>query len=92
MEITINLTETEYKALAYIAVDPQEWIQNLAQARAAAAIQEIYDLEVQRMSNDPNVESIPADKNKVVLEANIKTAAQRHEDFLQNNLPIPQTP
>ncbi len=84
VDYTITITDAEQKALAYIAVDPQEWITNLVKARAAAGIQEIYDLEVARMMNDPSVESIPANKETVVLQANIQSAAER-----ANNIPMP---
>lgn len=74
---TVEVSDTEDKALAYIAVNPQEWIENLVKARAAAGIQEIYDLEVARMTADPTITSIPADKNAVVLAANVQSAAER---------------
>lgn len=85
-DYTITITEVEQKALAYIAIDPQEWIENLVKVRAAAAIQEIYDLEVARMLNDPNVQSIPADKETVVLSANVQSAADRLQNVV---LPTP---
>lgn len=77
VDYTITLTEAEEKALAYVAVDPAEWIENLVKVRASAAIQEIYDMEIARMLADPNVESIPADKETVVLNANVQSAAER---------------
>lgn len=82
VDIVVSLTENEYKGLSYIAVDPQEWIENLAKARAAAAIQEIYEAEIVRMTNDPDVTSIPANKDVVVSQAVIKTAAERQSEFL----------
>jgi len=39
---------------------------------------EIYDMEVARMTADPSITSIPADKNAVILAANVQTAAQRN--------------
>jgi len=39
---------------------------------------EIYDMEVARMTADPDITTIPADKDAVVLAANVQTAAQRN--------------
>jgi hypothetical protein len=88
VDITITITDEEMKALAYAAVDPVEWITNLTKSRAAAATQEIYDNELARMMADPEIKSIPADKDAVVRAANIKSAADRHADFLANP-PVP---
>lgn len=77
MEIIINLTDSEYKALSYVAVDPQEWIQNAASARANAAMQEIFQIETLKAISDPNVKSIPADIDSVVLASDLPSAADR---------------
>jgi len=44
MDYTITLTDTEVKALEYIAADPKEWITNAAQTRARRSIAEILPL------------------------------------------------
>lgn len=77
MDITITLTEAEHKALAYVALDPQEWVQNAASARAHTAMEEIFQAEVQRMLSDPTVTEIPADREAVVLASELPSAAQR---------------
>lgn len=41
MDYTITLTETEKKAMEYIAVDVDDWITNAATNRARIAIDEI---------------------------------------------------
>jgi hypothetical protein len=71
MEIKINLTEAETKALAYVAFDPQEWAENAVKERARIAMEEIFQAEAQRMLADPTVTSIPAD---------IKSAAERQAE------------
>ena len=78
MEIKITLTSTQEKALAYVAASPQEWAENLVHNRCRIAIDEIYNMEVARMTADPNITSIPADKNAVVLAADIQSVAQRN--------------
>ena len=80
MEYTITLTEAQDKALAYVAADPAEWIQNAASERARIAMEEIFQMEVQRMLSDPTIQQIPADREAVVLAADIKSAAERNTE------------
>ena len=40
-DFTISLTDTQVKGLEYVAVSPQEWIENCATARADQAKDEI---------------------------------------------------
>lgn len=85
MEYTVKLTEAQNKALAYVATDPAEWIQNAASERARIAMEEIFQAEVQRMLADPNITEIPADREIIVLAADIKSAAERSLE-IKNNL------
>jgi hypothetical protein len=78
MKITIELTDAQAKALAYVAASPQEWAENAIHNRCRIAIDEIYDMEVARMTADPEITSIPADKDTVVLAADIPSAAERN--------------
>jgi hypothetical protein len=80
MEIKITLTEAEAKALAYVAYDPQEWAENAVHERARIAMDEIFQLEVQRMLTDPNTTEIPADREAVVLDSDIKSASERQAE------------
>ena len=77
MDITITLTQAEAKALAYVAYSPQEWAENAVKERARIAMEEIFQAEVQRMLADPNTTEIPADREVVVLAANIQSAVDR---------------
>lgn len=77
MKITVTLTDAEAKALGYVALSPEEWVQNAATERARIAMEEIFQLEVQRMLADPNTTEIPADREQVVLNAQIQSAAER---------------
>jgi hypothetical protein len=76
--LTIELTTAQEKALAYVAASPQEWAENAVYNRCRIAIDEIYDIEVARMTADPDITSIPADKDAVVLAAAIQSAAERN--------------
>ncbi len=74
---TVSLTDAQKKAMEYITVSVQNWIDNAVDNRARMSIDEIYNLEVARMNADSSITTIPADKNKVVLDADIKSAATR---------------
>ena len=80
---TVELTEAEDKAMNHVAYSVQDWVDNALKNRASIAIDKIYDDEVERMNADDSVTSIPADKNKVVLDADIKTAKEIHEENLK---------
>ncbi len=80
MELTITLTDAESKALSYVALSPQDWADNVVHERARLAMDEIFQMEVQRMIADPNATEIPADREAVVLAADIKSAAERQAE------------
>lgn len=84
---TVSITDSEKKALEYIAFSIQDWIDNAVDNRARQAIDEIYNLEVARMTADPDITSIPADKDAVVLAANIKSAATRQAEAEAAQIP-----
>lgn len=44
MNYTITLTDTQVKALEWVAADPKNWIENAATARAQRAVAEILPL------------------------------------------------
>ena len=73
---TVTLSEAENKALHIVAVDGQAWIDNVVHERCRWAIEEIHAQEVKRMTEDPNITHIPADKHAVVLGADIPSAAE----------------
>jgi hypothetical protein len=77
---TITLTDAQVKAMEYVAFSVQDWADNALQNRARQAMDEIYDSEVARMTADPDITSIPADKEAVVLAADIKSAAVRQAE------------
>ncbi|MGA1036674.1 MAG: hypothetical protein ACO3VQ_02565 [Ilumatobacteraceae bacterium] len=74
---TVTLTDAQDRALRYVAVDPQDWIDNAVHNRCRIAIDQIYQEEVDRMVNDPDITSIPANKEQVVLDADIMSLADR---------------
>ena len=78
---TVELTDSEDKAMQHIAVSVQEWVDNAVKNRARISKEDIYNKEVERMNADPSIESIPADKDQVVLDADIKTAKQISDEI-----------
>ena len=76
---TIELNDAEVKAMEYIAVSVQDWVTNVLKNRARLATEEIYNKEVERMTADPSITSIPADKNQVVLDADIESLKDRND-------------
>jgi len=81
MKYEIELNDAQIKALSYVAYDPQEWIQNAALSRAHVAMEEIFQLEVARMLADPTITEIPADREAVVLAADIESAKERQDNI-----------
>ena len=81
-DITITLTDTQYKGLEYAAADPQDWADNAVTERARIANDEIVTLYTNR-ALDEGVQ-IPATRELIVADAFtrgwVKTAAQRNAD------------
>jgi hypothetical protein len=84
MEFNITLSDAEYKALAYVAVSPEEWINTAVHERCRIAIEEIVLAEIQRKLAAG--ESITGSKDDIVLAAQIESAAERRAAHLQNTL------
>ena len=86
--ITIELNDTQYKGLQYIALSPEEWGDNVVTNRARIAIDEIVDIYTKR-ALDEGVQ-IPTTREAIVDDAFtrgwVKTAQQRNEEA-QSNLP-----
>lgn len=74
-QITITLSDAEFKALGVVAVSQQEWIDNAVHERCRLAIDEIVNAEVQRKlaAGEP----ITGSKDDIVLAAQIESAAER---------------
>lgn len=79
MTITVELNDLEEKCMRYFAADPQEWVRNFTQARIFAAKQEIYQIEIRRMTADPAITTMPADVDTVVQQANVRLANSQPE-------------
>lgn len=79
MQFTITLSDAENKALGFVAIDQNEWIQNAVHERCRLAIEEIVSAEVQRKFAIG--EPIVGSKEDIVLAANVESAAERQARF-----------
>jgi hypothetical protein len=79
---TITLTDAENKALGCVALSQQDWIENAVKARCENAIQEIFQLEVERKiaAGEP----ISGTKEEIVLAADIKSMAEKQAESMPN--------
>lgn len=76
-QYTVNLTESQEKALRWVAVDPQDWIENFVFARCESAIDEIVNDEIKRKLSLG--ETISGSKDDIVMAANIQSAEERSQ-------------
>ena len=82
MNITIELTETQAAALAFVAASPQEWAENVVHNRCRQATDEIIQL-VMTQCLDAG-EQIPTTREEIVAHGFecgvVKTAAERNAE------------
>lgn len=71
MKIVIELSDLEVHALSFVMGDPQEWAENAIRNRARIAIEDLVQRETARMLADPNVTTIPATAEEIVLAAEV---------------------
>lgn len=76
---TVTLSDVEEKGLGYRAYSIQDWINNAVKNQARKGMDNIYDAEVVRMNADANIDSIPADKDTIVANANVESAKVRSD-------------
>ena len=80
--ITITLTDTQYKGLEYAALSPQDWVYNVVTDRCRIANDEIVALTVTHCLD--NGEAIPLTREAIVTHAFehgvVKTAAERQAE------------
>ena len=79
--LKIELSETEYKALSYVAVDPQDWVENRAKDRSRIAIDQIAKEQVEQALEKGT--PISGTKEEIVKNADIKSAKQREQERIQ---------
>jgi len=76
---SITLSDAEDKALGFIALSQQDWIDNAAHERCRIAIEQIVAAEIQRKLDAG--EPITGSKDDIVMAANIKSMAQSNAEM-----------
>jgi hypothetical protein len=76
---TITLSDAEDKALNFVAISANDWIQNAVHERCRVAIEEIVAAEVQRITASGG--TISGTKEDIVNAAPIKSAAERQAEL-----------
>ena len=93
--LSVELNDLEYAALAHIAVDPQNWFEDMVKLRCKNTIHEVADYKIKEMIADPNVTSIPANKevifSSLVGDGTIKSAADMMEEELERTRALVST-
>lgn len=102
--LSVELTDAEWTALAHIAVDPQDWFQDMVKLRCKNTIHHIANEQIKKMLADPAVSTIPADKEAIFMSlveaGEIKSAVEMNEESVKDmmtRLPtamdlVPETP
>lgn len=84
VNITIELTDTQYKSLEYCSFSPQDWVENAANARAQIAKEEIVQKLVEHC-NTNNI-AIETGADAQVAQAYslgvVKTSAEMDAEFV----------
>jgi len=84
--LSVELTDTEMKAMEYVAASPVDWADNAVTNRARIAIDEIVSIYTQR-ALDEGVQ-IPSTRDEIVADAFtrgwVKTAADRNAEAEAN--------
>lgn len=80
--LSVNITDTEMKAMEYVALSPLDWADNAVTNRARIAIDEIVSIYTQR-ALDEGVQ-IPSTRDEIVADAFtrgwVKTAEARNAE------------
>lgn len=82
MNITIELTETEASALAFVAASPQDWAENVVHNRCRIAIDEIVQIVMTKCLEAG--EQIPTTREAIVAHGYecgvVKSAADQNAE------------
>jgi len=76
---TVTLSDAEDKALGFVAISQNDWIQNAVHERCRVAIEEIVAAEVQRKLAAN--ETISGTKEDIVNAAPIKSLAEVQAEY-----------
>jgi hypothetical protein len=80
MEIKITLSDYQVKSLSYEMANIEEYLQNWINLRADNAAQKLIEAETNRLLNDPNVSTMPATKEELVMSSPLESAWLTYEE------------
>jgi hypothetical protein len=84
---TVEVTDLEWKALAWKYVNPHQHIDDFVTNRIKESMDEIAALEIKRRLADPNwTEPIPADKTAIFDSLILKSALQLQKEDTERML------
>jgi len=87
--ITVSLTDTQKKAIEYLVINPQEFLNNFAHETARKSVDEILSIYTTR-ALDEGV-AIPATRELILADAFtrgwVKTAEQRNAEAEASDTP-----
>lgn len=78
---TVELSEAEQKAMEYVAVDVNDWIQNAVHDRARIAMDEMVAVHVTAELNAGN--AVSGTKEELVMASELPSAQARNEALIQ---------
>jgi hypothetical protein len=81
VQITVTLSDAQYKALAHVAVSPKDWIENFVFVRCQTAIDEIVSKEIEKKLELG--ETISGTKEDIVMAASIKSAQEQNLEAIR---------
>ena len=64
--ITFEITDMEYKVLTNQALDPEGWVENAVSHVVELAKDEMVNLEMTRMFEDPNTTQMTTNRDEIV--------------------------
>lgn len=83
MRIVIDLDDISEKCLRYVLIDPELHLRELVDHMVARGAEDLYKDEVERLMADPDTKTIPADRDLVIAQAKVPSAAERYEQQQQ---------
>lgn len=81
--INIELTDLQAQAWHVFIKDAQEWVETLVFNEVRRSMDSIYEQEVARMVADPDVETMPANKEDIIANADLTPAVERDRVMLE---------
>lgn len=79
-EYVVVLTPVEVKALEYVSVDCDSWIQNAVHERCRLAMEQLVADEIATKLGSGGI--VSGTKEEIVLNSTLPNAKQRHEEMV----------